>query len=128
MFLDKEWVQSWYPKVYDIETAKDAASVGAYCAFFVAAITVALIVFSISDPAGLVDASLFAIFGLLIRRMSRVAAILALLLFILAQAYKIETRGLAATVLSLSGLVGVACLLGFTSGVRGTIAYHRFKK
>jgi hypothetical protein len=76
------------------------------------------------DPWSIFDAGLFAVLGLLIRRMSRVAATSALVLYLLERVYAAYVGGWTTT----AGVVGAMLFTAFTSGVRGTIAYHRYKR
>jgi hypothetical protein len=58
--------------------------------------------------------------------MSRVAAISALVLFSSERAYEtfVRDRPLATAVVGLSAIF----YIGFASGIRGTLAYHRYKR
>jgi hypothetical protein len=124
----RQWLRYWWPRIDDIESAKDAAFTGVHVAFFVAGLTGLSALLSIfhllnwSDPSSLVDAGLFAILGFLMSRMSRVAASLALGLFVLERLYEFYARGLSV------GFLAALFIIGLTSGIRGTFAYHRFKK
>jgi hypothetical protein len=121
----------WYwPTIRDIDTARHAALNGSYVALFVSGVTGLLALLSAFhildwvDPWSIFDAGLFAVLGLLIRRMSRVAATSALVLYLLERVYAAYVGGWTTT----AGVVGAMLFTAFTSGVRGTIAYHRYKR
>jgi hypothetical protein len=126
----RDWLGNYWPVIYNKETARKAALQGAQASFIVAGLTALLVLLAVLNiakifsPEALVDAAIFAVLGLLARRMSRVAAVSALALFILERAYTAYTRG----VTPVMGIVALVLLLAFISGVRGTFAYHRFQK
>jgi hypothetical protein len=118
----------WWPTLDDTNAAKRAAHQGAYCALFIALLTSALvtlnIVGAIDSPfdlqaASYVDATAFIILGIFIWRMSLIAAILALVIYILELA-----TGMANG--QSEGVVAIIFGLFFVNGVRGTLAYRRF--
>ena len=128
---ESKWRRACWPAIHDTETARKAALNGAQSAFFVSAVTGLLALLSVFEvlnivgPWAFVDAALFAILGLTIRRsVSRVAAVSALALFILERVDGFYTRGVTAAV----GVVALMLLMGFVSGVRGAFAYHRYQK
>src|ERR1035437_6973905 len=95
-----KWRRAYWPTIHDAETARKAALNGAQAAFFVSAVTDLLALLSVFDvlnivgPWAFVDAALFAILGLTIRRsMSRAAAVSALALFILDRVDRFYARG-----------------------------------
>lgn len=122
--------QLYSPKIHNIETARCAALIGSDVAFLVSGLTGALALLSAFhildwvDPWSLVDSVLFAALGLLIRRMSRVAATSALVLYLLERIYETYVRGWTSSV----GLLAAVLVIGFASGARGTIAYHRYNR
>jgi hypothetical protein len=125
---------NWFwPDIHNLDTARDAALTGSHTAFVVSGMTGALALLSafhilnLADPWSLVDAMLFAVLGLLMRRMSRVAATSAIALFTIERGYEAFVRSRRPMTTVAAVLVGVL-YLGFTSGVRGTIAYHRYKR
>jgi hypothetical protein len=118
-----------WPDISDLERAAAAGKEGAAVAFIVAVITAifaALAYFNVLNvvsPWALIDASVMATLGFFIRRMSRAAAVIALVWFIGARIQGAITHGLASNI-----LLGIVLLAGFVSGVRGTFAYHRLAK
>ena len=126
---ESKWRRAYWPPIYDAETARKAALNGAQAAFVVSGITAllaALAVFdilNIVDAWSFVDAALFAGLGFFIRRMSRVAAVLAMALFIFERVDAFYSRGVTSAV----GLVALMLLIGFVSGVRGAFSYHSYR-
>jgi len=121
----------WWPIISDEKSAKKAAASGAGCAFVVAGITGVLAIISIFTPLGfvepssLVDALLAAFLGFMIqRKTSRIAAVAALIVFVGERIYAWIEHGVGAAV----GALAVVLLLGFISGVRGTFAYHAYRR
>jgi hypothetical protein len=119
--------RNWlWPDVVDLESATAAGIEGTAAAFIVAGITTIFAVLSYCDvldvvsPWALVDANAMALLGFLIHRMSRSAAVIALVWFIVARIQGAVAHGFASNV-----LLGLILLPGFISGIRGTLAYHR---
>ena len=101
----------------DIETARSAAQRGAIAAGLLALLSVWGSGFS---TWSFVDAGLFAVLGVLIYRMSRAAAVsLALSIVGYAYSFKSDSGGSVAL---------LVFAMGFVSGVRGTLAFHRLRK
>ena len=105
--------------------------VGAQCGFFVAGATGVLAIISIFvplrfvGPSSLADALLFAFLGFMVhRKTSRIAAVAALVMFVADRIYAGVEDGLSAAV----GVLALILVLGFIAGVRGTFAYHAYRK
>ena len=113
--------------ISNLESAAAAGRDGAAVAFVVAAVTTIFAalasfhVLNVLSPWALIDAGVMATLGVFIRRMSRAAAVIALVWFVVARIQGAATHGLASNI-----LLGIILLPGFVSGVRGTFAYHRF--
>ncbi len=128
MALPEDGGNNWWPSVADQKGAKKAAKEGAGAAVVVAAITTLFSVLALFDIRLLpgysawsfVDAALFALVAWRIYKMSRVWAVVGLLLYIVEFAYTFYLRGISAGI-----FVGVLILGGFVSGVRGTFALRR---
>jgi hypothetical protein len=109
-----------------LEGAEAAGKEGSAAAFIVAAITTIFAVLSYFDvldvvsPWALIDAGAMAVLGFLIHRMSRTAAVIALVWFIVARIQGAVAHSFASNV-----LLGLILQPGFISGIRGTLAYHR---
>jgi hypothetical protein len=118
-----------WPDITDLESAAAAGREGAAVAFVVAGITTIFAVLAAFRVANvlsrwaLIDAGVMAILGFFIRRMSRAAAVTALVWFIAARIQGAITHSLASNL-----LLGLILLAGFISGVRGTFASHRLAK
>jgi len=118
-----------WPDVVDLESATAAGREGTAAAFIVSGITTLFAVLSYFDvldvvsPWALVDAGAMALLGFFIHRMSRSAAVIALVWFIVARIQGAVTHGFASNV-----LLGLILLAGFISGIRGIFAYHRFAR
>lgn len=121
----------YWPEIKNIEQAVQASNMGVGAALFVVAVNALISTISAIQhtailgvsAAGYIDASLSALAAWGIYRKSRVAAIAGLCLFLVEKIYQFATQPNAA----LGLLVAVALLALFISGVRGTLAYHRFK-
>jgi hypothetical protein len=108
-----------WPDVSDLDGAQKAARQGVVAALFVTGATTLFVMLKLSDVTALVDAALFALVAWRIWKMSRVWAVIGLLLFAAEKAYWIYVRGPKGLVMS------VIILLGFVTSVRGTFAYAR---
>ena len=135
--MERRWIrklnQLYWPDVGDAEGARRAAGHAAGAAFcvsgvdaFVAIVSRFGIAIPYMDIWSLLDAALFAILGIGIRRMWRSAAIIALLLFIIVRIAAGRANGLIVATISL--IVVAILTVFFISGVRGTFAYHKFVK
>jgi hypothetical protein len=118
-----------WPDITHLDGAKTAACSGLWAACFAAFATAGLALYSefvstllIFDIWGLLDSVLFAVIAIGIWRMSRIAAIFGLILYLGEQWYQWTTDGMGNIV------VALLLTLMFVNGVRGTIAFHRFKK
>jgi hypothetical protein len=115
--------------ISDEQSARKVARQGMWAAFFVAIVTggasflagAGVPLFTGVGATAWVDAVIFAGLGVGIWRMSRVAAVAALLLYIA------ERIALAPTV-GLSPVMLIAMVSCFVQGVRGTWAFHRFRQ
>jgi hypothetical protein len=122
------WGRCW-PTLTDLKTAHDAAKQGAYNALIVAGLTALLATLSvlgiwkIVDGSAFVESVIMAVLGILILRLSRVAAVCALLFFIAGRGYGIYLHGFHPA----GAAVMVISLVGFVSGVRGTFACRRYR-
>ncbi len=118
----------WFPKVDTVERAKLTSKQGYVCAYVVAAFTMFFTADSIASGNGgwaLLDAAIFLVLGIFIQhKFSRVAAILALIMFIVEKTIMFEVSNF-----SVFGIIIAACIIvGLVNGVRGTLALHRLKK
>jgi len=119
-----DWI---WPKVTDLELAKEASRQGFWAAIVVSAVTSALAVlghlgFQILgfNLWALIDAALFAIIASGIYRMSRTAAVAGLGLYLIEKIHLALTHGAQAPVATL------IFTLMFINSIRGTFAYRRF--
>lgn len=121
----------FWPTIYDRETARSTARQAAVAAFFCAAATglMAFVAYAglplAPGTAGkaLIDAAIFAALGLGIAKMSRMAAVIALALYVLERIYGCIRVGLPGVLATVVMLVLILC---FINGVRGTAAHERF--
>ena len=117
------WAQFW-PPVVDEASARAVARQAMWASLIVAGITAVVSqmqVLGLNNWA-LVDVALFALIAYGIYRMSRVSAILGLLLFIVERVLMFQTSGRT------GGLVALALLVAFIHGVRGTFGFHRLRQ
>jgi hypothetical protein len=121
------WSNAW--AIHDEPSARKAARQAMWAAFFVAIVTGMASFLSGSGlnvvkgigPTAWLDAVIFAGLGAGIGKMSRAAAVGALLLYIG------ERIAMAATA-GLSPVVTIAMVSCFAQGVRGTWAFHKFRQ
>lgn len=136
MTSDKRKNYFW-AAIDSIETAKQAAQQGVWAAAFVAIITAILAMASVSlggslpqgmpkiDAWSFWDAGIFVAIAWGIHKMSRFAAVAGLVLYIVEQIVMRTSN----PSLSGSGLfLVVFFVLAFINAVRGTFAYHRFRR
>jgi len=119
-----------WPAILDRESAKGAASNAYTAAVLVSAVTALLVVLGTLDvgiardlgtsSAALVGVALFAGIAWGIRRQSRIAACLGLVIFTLERAWGYAQTG------RLGGPLAVLLALWFVHGVRAAFAYHRY--
>jgi len=107
-------------RVSDEKSARKAATIGAYAAFVYAGLICVIAVLE-HRYSSLVDAFLFAFFGLMVYwKTCRIAAVTALAFYVTERIGVGIYRGVGAAV---NWLV-VAIFLALVFGVRGTLAYH----
>ncbi|MEM1264059.1 MAG: hypothetical protein AAGH76_16800 [Pseudomonadota bacterium] len=122
----KKTENNFWPNTATIDGARSAARQGVWAAGFVATVTTALAIYSRFGEAivgvdlwALGDVILFGIIGIGIWRLSRVASVLGLGLYIAERVWMFQANG------KLGGVLMVLLILMFVNGVRGTFAYHR---
>jgi hypothetical protein len=124
----------WYwPKLTGLKESEQASHQGAGVCFFIAGVTAIVAGVSISldkpvlgmDAWAFVDAGIFAIAGWRIWRLSRIWAILALAIFIIETVYAVES---SPDVPAAGAYVRAVLALALIGSVRGTFAYHVFRK
>lgn len=117
-----------WPDLKDLGSSQQACRNAAGACFVVAAITGLVAALALAgttllpgiDGWALVDAGIFALLGLFLRRFSRIAAVFALVLFLLERILMLAEHPTPAG-LPLALILAVF-LIG---GVRGSFAYHR---
>lgn len=123
-----EWL---WPTIDDMESAKKAAHKGAAAAFVITIVTGAVTFLAVqgveifkdlANSSSFIDAGLFLVIGFFIYRLSRIAAVIGLLLYIGEQVMMIQAAGFRFSAL----MILLVCY--FISGVRGTFEYHNLKK
>jgi hypothetical protein len=122
----KNWI---WPSIFDKESARQAALQGTVAAIFVASITVLFATISLTgttfmqiDAWSYVDAIFFAAIAFGIYKMSRIASILGLLLYLLERIDMWLTFGPKNIV------IAAIFIIAFINSVRGAFAYHRIIK
>jgi hypothetical protein len=117
----KTEIRLW-PNVSDLAGVEYGIKQGYWGAFALAGLTTVVSLLHVwgADLWSLIDAAVFGLIGLGIRRKWRSAAVVGLILFIGSLAFSL-TRGLGI------GALGIFILLGFVGAVRGTFAYHRLR-
>jgi serine/threonine-protein kinase len=109
----------FWPPLDTLDSARKAGREGAWACLLIVIVNVAMVVLDILYSDVLVDTVIFAVFGIAIYKMSRVGAVLALLLYVVERVYMLSEWGVSPNFLSL------ILLLMFIHGVRGTFAYHK---
>jgi hypothetical protein len=115
--------------IYDEHSARKAARAASWAAFFVAFVTgvvaflasAGMALFKGVGPAAWLDAVVFATLGVGIWRMSRIAAVVALVLYIVERIVMVPVVGL-------NPVMMIAMVTCFAQGVRGTWAFHKFRQ
>ncbi len=121
----------FWPDVDTLEDAKKACHNGAAGAFLVAIVTGAVVGLHMAkvdfikglpiSPLQLVDAGIFLILGFFLLRCSRIAALIALVLYLGNQIYTIQTHGFRFSPLA------VVLICYFMGAVRGAFSFHEVK-
>ncbi len=117
------WRNLW-PDVSDPESARSASRQGMWAAVVVAVVTG---VFAAAGALGLnayafIDVVMFLAIAWGIHRVSRVAAVAGLVLFV------VERVAIFAQTRQTGGLLAIALLLAFGNGARGAIAFQRLRR
>ncbi|TVQ23381.1 MAG: hypothetical protein EA367_02515 [Leptolyngbya sp. DLM2.Bin15] len=123
----------FWPTIDSIQRAREVAQQGFWAAVIVAVVTTLFALVSIvaGDIAELpisagsfIDVGIFVAIAFGIRRMSRVAAVLGLVVYFGNQLYMWSIIGPQTAGI----IVVVFMMLAFIHGVRGTFAYHSYRK
>ncbi|HEU5232342.1 MAG TPA: hypothetical protein VFU50_05755 [Terriglobales bacterium] len=124
-------MNSLWPKIESPEAAKSAMKNAASASFIIVAVTGTVAVLAIMlghailgiGGSALVDAGLFALIGWRLRKHSRIAAILGLLLYLLEAGQRfVSSAGSSATA---GSVVTILFILYFINGVRGAMYLHQ---
>ncbi|NEP57063.1 MAG: hypothetical protein F6K31_08565 [Symploca sp. SIO2G7] len=123
--------KGWLSEIDSITAARTTAKQGCWAAIFVATITAVLVSVSLTTPDpeipldawSFIDAGLFAAIAWGIHKMSRIAAIAGLALYIIEIIYKCLNGSFSS---SGTWLV-IIITLAFINSVRGTFAYHKLR-
>jgi hypothetical protein len=123
-----------WPTIDSIQTAREAAQQGFWAAIAVAVITSIAILAAMALGGALgpldlgvwafIDVGIYVAIAIGIRRMSRVAAVLGLVLYIANRIYLWAVLGARPAGIAMTAILVIALL----NGVRGTFAYHRLRK
>jgi hypothetical protein len=124
---NKKTTNWFWPAVDTMDAAKEAAKQGAFTAAIVSGITAIfaiLSLFGVGDTSisALTDAGLFALIAFGIYRMSRVAAVVGLLLYLWGQLSQLLDTGRT------NWFLVFLFTLMFIGGIRGAFAYHKLKE
>lgn len=118
-----------WPAIEDRESAAAASKSGMWAAFIVAVVTALVATLAMAmqkaivgiDAWAYLDAGIFAVIAWGIKQMSRAAAVIGLVLFI------VERIDMAVSQHNFS-ILSILLLLMFINGVRGAFGYHRYAK
>jgi hypothetical protein len=122
--------QFFWPEIKDQEGAKKVCHTAAAAAFLIAIITTVIIILSLRgvelfskiNELAFFDVGLFLIIGVFLYRCSRIAAVMALLL------YAFEQYEMIRITKPQWSFTIVLFLLFFINGIRGAFAYHAIKR
>jgi hypothetical protein len=124
--MGKQTNYGLWPSITDEESARKAAKQGVIAAGFVAVITALFATISMAGTTVMnisawayIDAVIFAAIAFGIYKMSRTAAVLGLLLYLLEKLMMLSSIRPASIF-----LIGIL-IIAFVNSVRGTFAYHR---
>lgn len=128
----KSFFDNWLVKVDSIEGAKKATAQGYGIAYFVAILTGIIVLIAVTtgesiagiDAYGIVDVLLMALAGLGMQFYSRIAAVGALLLFVLGKVVMLSEGNMNAG----GWVMSVIIIFAFINGIRGTFAYQNFRQ
>ncbi|MBV9863906.1 MAG: hypothetical protein JO316_01000 [Abitibacteriaceae bacterium] len=119
----------FWPAMHDMESARQVARQGTVAAALCAGMTTLAVMLSAAgvhllniNTDALVDAFIFGVIALGIARMSRLAAVAGLALYLIERAATWNSMGFAPSLVYLVIFTNL-----FINGVRGTFAFHRFK-
>ena len=123
---NKNPLSAFWPAVDTLEAAKNTAKQGGIAAAIVAVITAVFAILSLFGVElvsiwALVDAGLFALIAFGVFKMSRVAAVLGLLIYLWGQINQMLATG------KINSILFILFVLYFIHGIRGTFAYHKLK-
>ncbi len=115
-----------WPKIDSLEVAKVVARNTSEVTFLIAGITATFAIFGIfnTDKLALVDAGIYFLIGIFIRKMSRVAALVGLIIFVI-------TKVIVAIKFFpfiFSPVFLIIFILAFINGVRATFGHHKLSK
>jgi hypothetical protein len=108
-----------WPDVSDLVAAETAARNGMYASFFVVGVTALFALLNVTNRAALIDAALFVAIGIGIRKMSRIAAVAGLILYVSEQLMSIAQGRIGANIIMAVIFTGV-----FLSAVRAAFKYR----
>lgn len=129
MANDRKKTNFWWPDISTLEQARSAAMGGAAVAGIVAAVTLAFTLYAVyREPVlnitawSFVDVVLFVVIAIGIWRLSRVAAVAGLALYIVEQGYQFVSVG------PKNPVMAILFILVLIHSVRGTFSYHRLAR
>src|SRR5215472_14457455 len=107
---NEDMKRKYWPEITDLDIARKVALQGVWAALFVAGVT-------------FVEVGIFGLLAIGIWRMSRVAALLALILFVLEKIWAFQDGQRPAGV-----IVAIVIIFGFLNAVRATFRYRQLLK
>ena len=123
---------AWYwPTIEDEGSAEHATKAAIGVSGFIAAVTGLAAVLSIVyhkpilglDGWGLIDAAIFAWIAWRVSKVSRIWAVVGLLMYLMEVGYKLATNPSGAL-----GILTIIFILTYINAIRGAFAYHRYRK
>ncbi len=129
---DSRFLRIWWPTLYDANSVKSAVHGGAWYALIRGGADILVTTLNLAgitnnilglDARAYWEAGVWIILGVLIFRYSRVAAILALTLYLGEMAMAVAAGGSPAGILTM-----IVLGLFFVNSVRGTFAYRRLRR
>jgi len=115
----------WWPDISCSDAARKAAMQGAVAALLVSIVTGLAAFFGLmgANRGALLDTMVFGLISLGIYKMYRAAAIAGLLFFVYERIYALSHIGIQGI-----GIIAIIISVCFINAIRGTFAYHRYKR
>lgn len=124
---DKYRKHHWiWPETDDVESARKAAKQGMYASFIIAVFLFILLLVNTPelslqnvDPYSVVDILIYILIGWRIGKMSKTAAVLGLIVYLISQVYIVAEMGFSYS------FIKILFILMFVNAIRGTFTFRK---